>query len=109
MMKLKVARIGNSRGVRLPAKSLRRYRIGETVVMEERSDGILLRPAGRAVEKLSWEETARAMAASREDWSAWDRTAADGLDDLPWHAGRKGRIAEPPARYRARRRSDKQR
>ena len=46
-MKLKVARIGNSRGVRLPAKSLRRYRIGETVVMEERSDGILLRPAGR--------------------------------------------------------------
>ena len=108
-MKLKVARIGNSRGVRLPAASLRRYQIGETVVMEERSDGILLRPAGRAVEKLSWEETARAMAASREDWSAWETAAADGLDDLPWHARRRGRVAESPARYRARRRSGKER
>lgn len=94
-MKLKVARIGNSRGVRLPAASLRRYRIAETVVMEERSDGILLRPIGPMVEKLSWEETARAMAASREDWSAWDTAAADGLDDLPWQAGRKGRRARP--------------
>jgi antitoxin component of MazEF toxin-antitoxin module len=103
-MKLKVARIGNSRGVRLPAKSLRRYHIGETVVMEERSDGILLRPSGPAVEKLSWEETARAMAASREDWSVWDTAAADGLDELPWQTGRNGRVAEPLARYRARRR-----
>jgi antitoxin component of MazEF toxin-antitoxin module len=100
-MKLKVARIGNSRGVRLPAASLRRYRIGETVVMEERSEGILLRPSGPAMEKLSWEETAREMAASREDWSAWDAAAADGLDDLPWQTRRKSRVAEPPARYRA--------
>jgi antitoxin component of MazEF toxin-antitoxin module len=90
-MKLKVARIGNSRGVRLPAASLRRYRIGETVVMEERSEGILLRPTGPVVEKLSWEDTARAMATSREDWSAWDIAVADGLDDLPWQAARKGR------------------
>jgi len=100
-MKLKVARIGNSRGVRLPAASLRRYRIGETVLMEERSDGILLRPTGAAVAKLSWEETAREMAASREDWSAWDATAADGLDDLPWQADGKDRVAERPSRYRA--------
>ena len=70
--KLRVARIGNSRGVRLPAASLRRYRIGETVLMEERSEGILLRQTGPAVEKLSWEDTAREMAASREDWSVWD-------------------------------------
>ena len=100
-MRLKVARIGNSRGVRLPAASLRRYRIGETVVMEERSDGILLRPAGPVVEKLSWEDTAREMAASREDWSAWDTVAADGLHDLPWQVHRRGRIAESPSRYRA--------
>jgi antitoxin component of MazEF toxin-antitoxin module len=100
-MKLKVARIGNSRGVRLPAASLRRYRIGRTVVMEERSDGILLRPSGPVVEKLSWEETAREMAASREDWSAWETTAADGLNDVPWQTGRKGRVAESPTPYRA--------
>jgi antitoxin component of MazEF toxin-antitoxin module len=97
---LKVARIGNSRGVRLPAASLRRYRIGDTVLMEERSEGILLRPTGPAVQKLSWEDTAREMAASREDWSDWEATAADGLEDLPWESGRKGRVAEPSARYR---------
>src|ERR1700675_2666862 len=58
-VELKVARIGNSRGVRLPAPTLERYRIGATVVMEERSDGILLRPPGSVSPKLSWEETAR--------------------------------------------------
>ena len=106
-MKLKIARIGNSRGVRLPAASLRRYRIGETVLMEERSEGILLRPTGPVVEKLSWEDTAREMATSREDWSAWDTAAADGLHDLPWQDDRKGRVAEPPTRYPARSRPRK--
>ena len=66
---LKVARIGNSRGVRIPATTLERYHIGDSVVMEERSDGILLRPVGHAEAKLSWEDTARAMAAEQEDWS----------------------------------------
>ncbi len=82
-VKLKIARIGNSRGVRLPAASLRRYRIGESVLMEERSEGILLRPTGPVVQKLSWEDTAHEMAAAGEDWRAWDATAADGLDELP--------------------------
>ena len=59
-IRLKVARIGNSRGVRLPAASLRRYRIGDTVLMEELSEGILLRPTGTAVKKLSWGRRRRA-------------------------------------------------
>jgi antitoxin component of MazEF toxin-antitoxin module len=107
--RLKVARIGNSRGVRLPAASLRRYRIGETVLMEERSDGILLRPVGPAVEKLSWEDTANEMAASHEDWNAWDAAAADGLADLPWQSSGKRRVAERPARRGAKRSSRKRR
>lgn len=105
-VKLKVAKIGNSRGVRLPAASLRRYRIGETILMEERSEGILLRPTGPAVEKLSWEETAREMAADREAWSEWDGVATDGFDDLPWPSA-KGRVAEPSTRYRAKPRQRK--
>jgi hypothetical protein len=32
--------------------------------------------------KLSWEETARAMAAAAEDWSEWDVAAADGIGGL---------------------------
>jgi len=100
-MTLKVARIGNSRGVRLPAALLRRYRIGENVLMEELSEGILLRPTGPAVAKLSWEDTAREMAASREDWRAWDATAGDGLADLPWQDDRTSRVAERGPRYGA--------
>lgn len=88
---LKVARIGNSRGVRLPAASVRRYRIGQTVVMDERADGILLRPTGPVVEKLSWTDTAREMAASGEDWTEWDATSADGLGAQKSPSIRSGR------------------
>jgi antitoxin component of MazEF toxin-antitoxin module len=64
---LKVARIGNSRGVRIPATTLERYRIGDSVVMEERAEGILLRPRRSAGPKLSWEDTALAMSAEAEE------------------------------------------
>ena len=93
-IELSVARIGNSRGVRIPATTLARYRIGTTVVMEERSDGILLRPCGPASAKLSWDETARAMAAAGEDWTECDSTAADGQEDTPWPAAKPRRVAE---------------
>lgn len=83
-LELKVTRIGNSRGVRLPAATLRRYHVGSGVLMEERADGIFLHPKPVASEKLSWEETARQMAESHEDWSGWEIAAADGLDVVPW-------------------------
>lgn len=94
-IELKVTRIGNSRGVRIPAATLERYEIGATVIMEERSDGILLRPAGEAAPLLSWEETARAMEASDEDWSEWDATLGDGLEAVPWEPTRSRQVAEP--------------
>jgi antitoxin component of MazEF toxin-antitoxin module len=97
---LKVARIGNSRGVRLPADSLRRYQIGDEVVMEERADGILLRAAGPAIAKLSWEETVREMARAHEDWSEWDATSRDGLEDVPWDPASK--VADRAASRRPR-------
>ena len=103
-VELKVTRIGNSRGVRIPAATLERYQVGESVVMEERSDGILLRPAGIAVAKLSWAETAREMAAATEDWSGWDATTGDGLDSVLWSPARQRRVAEPAKKYTATRR-----
>lgn len=106
-VELKVARIGNSRGVRLPAATLERYRIGEYVLMEERSDGILLRPAGAAAPLLSWDETARQMAASNEDWSDLDVTIADGLEVVPWEGGESRRVAEEGRKYPTRRRRKK--
>ena len=103
-VELKVARIGNSRGVRIPAATLERYRIGESLVMEERSDGILLRPVGWTTPKLSWEETAAEMAAHAEDWSAWDATDADGLAEIPWEPRH---VAERGPRYAAHKRRKK--
>jgi mRNA interferase MazF len=101
IQELKVARIGNSRGVRLPASSLKRYAVGAELVMEERAEGILLRPKGPGVEKLSWEETAGEMAGGGEDWSEWDALDGEGLDSVPWESSRPGRIAEKAARYKA--------
>ena len=104
-IELKVARIGNSRGVRLPAATLDRYHIGETVLMEEREDGILLRPGGAAGLRLSWAETAIAMSLAQENWGEWDQAANDGIAQLTWDPQVERRVAEPSSNYKARRRS----
>lgn len=96
---LKVTRIGNSRGVRLPASSLKRYGVGSVMIMEERTEGILLRPAGPAVEKLTWEDTSREMAAVGEDWSVWDAVDTDGLDAIPWEMPKGSRVGEKKSKY----------
>ena len=79
---LKVSRIGNSRGIRLPARMLRKYHIADTVLVEEKSDEIVLRARRATRQKLSWEETAKAMAAAPEDWSEWDAVSEDGMHEL---------------------------
>jgi antitoxin component of MazEF toxin-antitoxin module len=95
-IQLKVARIGNSRGVRLPAATLARYDISDAVVMEERSDGILLRPQRSTATKLTWDETANAMAASHENWNDCEVAAADGLHEIPWDSRKPKKVAEAP-------------
>jgi antitoxin component of MazEF toxin-antitoxin module len=100
-IELKVTPIGNSRGIRIPAEVLKRYRIGDSILLEERSDGLMLYPQDTPAEKLSWEETAREMAAAGEDWSAWDTAAEDGLDGVPWiDPGSRG-VSESKSRYGA--------
>jgi antitoxin component of MazEF toxin-antitoxin module len=80
-MALKLSRIGNSRGVRLPAGLISRYGFGGGMAAEIRDDGLLLKPSHSG--KLSWEETAREMAASGENWEEWDNLT-DGAEQLPW-------------------------
>ena len=104
---LKVTRIGNSRGVRLPASSLKRYSVGSALIMEERTDGILLRPAAPAVQKLSWQDTAREVAATSEDWGEWDLVDADGTELIPWESSKSGRVQEDKSGYESKRRSRK--
>jgi antitoxin MazE len=75
---LKVVRIGNSRGVRLPKAVLESYEIRDALVLEAREEGLLLR--GTKDKRLTWEQTYREMAREREDWGDFDATVADGLD-----------------------------
>ncbi|MFI5355875.1 MAG: AbrB/MazE/SpoVT family DNA-binding domain-containing protein [Opitutales bacterium] len=80
---LKVVPIGNSRGVRLPAPLLARYRIKSRLAVEERPEGILLKAVGD--DRLSWEETAQAMVREQSGKEFADfeaATLADGLKHL---------------------------
>ena len=94
-LEFKVVPIGNSRGVRLPKTVLDKYAIRDAVVVEQREEGLLLR--SKRDRRLSWEETFKAMARAREDWSDLDRTLNDGLDKEPWSPD----LAQPhPVRMR---------
>ncbi len=77
-LEAKLTRIGNSRGIRLPAEMIRKHHLDHGILLEEREGEIVLR-AKVTSKKLSWEETARQMAASDEDWSDW-QAPAEGWD-----------------------------
>ena len=75
---VKLIAVGNSKGIRLPQVLLQKYGWSDSLVLEERQEGVFL--YSREKNKLSWKDTYRAMAADREDWSDLDTTVADGLD-----------------------------
>lgn len=77
-VELKVVQIGNSRGVRLPKAVLERYEIKDSLVLEAREDGLLLRR--KKDKRLTWEDTYREAAREKEDWSDFDATLADGIE-----------------------------
>jgi len=80
MIEIKVSRIGNSRGIRLPASLLKRYQIEDAVLVQEGTDSITLRP--KHTKKLSWKNTAAEMSRESESWKDFEITVNDGLDRL---------------------------
>ena len=74
---VKVIAIGNAKGIRLSKVLLQKYGWGDSLVLEETEEGVFLHSNEK--NKLSWQETYRAMAADREDWSDLDAAVADGL------------------------------
>lgn len=78
-----LAQIGNSRGIRLPAALIHKHGLERGLVIEDRGHEIAVSAKG-GPRKLSWDDTAREMATAGEDWSEWDGTMADGLDQAPW-------------------------
>ena len=75
---IKLIPIGNSKGIRIPKALLDKYGWSDRLTMEELEESIVLR--GKEKNKLSWEETYRAMADESEDWSDFDAVIGDGLD-----------------------------
>ncbi|KRP34807.1 MAG: hypothetical protein ABS34_12335 [Opitutaceae bacterium BACL24 MAG-120322-bin51] len=77
---VKLAKIGNSKGIRLSKQLLQRYQINESVEIETTPDSIILRPLRN--EKLDWASTYKQMADAAEDWTVWDAVAEEGLNEL---------------------------
>jgi len=71
--------IGNSQGIRIPKALIQKYGLSNSLVLEETDQGLLLR--NKREDKLSWEETFKAMAEENEDWTDFDATLLDGLED----------------------------
>lgn len=76
----KLVQIGNSKGIRLPKAMILRAGIGENVLIEEAEGNIIIRP--KTEDKLSWEDTFKAMAAdTEEDWSEWNELDVSDADE----------------------------
>ena len=76
---IKLVPIGNSKGVRIPKALLQKYGFNNSLLLEETDRGLLLRK--KDDNKLSWEDTYKAMANEKEDWDEFDATLLDGLKD----------------------------
>ncbi len=75
----KLVSIGNSKGVRIPKSLLQKYNLKNSLLIEETENGLLLR--NKEENKLSWEETYKAMATEKENWEDFDKILDDGLED----------------------------
>ncbi len=76
---VKLVPIGNSKGVRIPKALLQKYGLKNSLLIEETDRGLLLR--NKEENKLSWEDTYKAMADEKERWDDFDTTLLDGLED----------------------------
>lgn len=76
---VKLVPIGNSKGIRIPNALIQKYDLKNSLILEETKKGLLLRKKNE--DKLSWEDTYKAMAHEKEDWEDFDTTLMDGLAD----------------------------
>ena len=78
-MDIKLIPIGNSKGIRIPKALLQKYGLSNPLLLEETNKGLLLRK--KKDNKLSFEDTYRAMANEKEDWGDFDAALLDGLEN----------------------------
>ncbi len=82
-MELTVVRIGNSRGVRLPAKLLERFHITDKVEVIEDGSRLIIRAVVPRKSRVGWARAFRKMASSGDDRLFIDATL-DIDEDWKW-------------------------
>jgi len=75
---IKLISIGNSKGIRIPKALLQKYGLSDPLLLEETDKGLLLRK--KEDNKLSFEDTYRAMADEKENWDDLNVVLLDGLE-----------------------------
>jgi antitoxin MazE len=76
---IKIVPIGNSKGIRIPRTLLQKYGFSDSLILEETDQGLLLQKSEDS--KMSWENTYQAMSLQDENWSNFDVTLLDGLEE----------------------------
>lgn len=78
VVKTRIVRIGNSKGIRLPKLFLEQTHLGEEVELEMQENQIVIRPAENP--RAGWETQFKEMAAHSDDElldAEWPRTSFD--------------------------------
>ena len=80
-VKVRIIRIGNSRGIRIPRTILEQCRLEDAVELQAREGKLVVRPAGTA--RQGWEEAYRRMAEAGDD-ALLDEPIATDWDKTQW-------------------------
>jgi antitoxin MazE len=81
LMKTKIVRIGNSRGVRIPKPMLEEAGLGDEIELRLTDSGLVLEPLARP--RVGWSDAARDLASSQGKVDA-DPFVANDFDDTDW-------------------------
>lgn len=65
LMKAKIIRIGNSRGIRIPKPILEESGLHGEVELQVHEDGIVIRPLAR--QRAGWDQAFQSMSAGKDD------------------------------------------
>ena len=65
-MILKVVKVGNSKGLRIPKSILEQYHIEEEVDLSSTKDGLLIKPV-KSKARAGWSKKFKEMASKRDD------------------------------------------
>lgn len=82
VIKTRIIKIGNSRGVRIPKLLLEQANLGEEVEIELQEDQIVIRPFRPA--RFKWEEQFKDMAESGEDKLLDEELVLTTWDEEEW-------------------------